>query len=140
MQTWELMAREAVRQTMSAYNFGGDRGRIDELVATFAPDGSLQIGDDPAAVGHDAIQDLLSRSIQLDPPPRFVHHHVASVHFRAVSSESIEVSSYFAVLTDAGLDHWGRYRDRFAPFGDRWLIAERQAIADGFAASSCFRR
>lgn len=125
---------------MAAYNFGGDRGKLDELVATFAPDGSLRIGDQEAVVGHDAILARLGASIRLDPIPRFVHHHVTGVHFRQVSRASVETASYFHVVTDAGLDHWGRYRDRFVPIGDRWLIAERQIIADAFAPGSCFKR
>ena len=140
MDGWELQAREAIRHTVAAYNAAGDRGRLDELAATFAPDGALQIGDDPPSVGREAIVRDLGEMIRLDPAPRFVHHHVAGLHFRSVTPEAIETSSYFQVLTDAGLDHWGRYRDRFVPVGDRWLIAHRRVVADAFAPTSCFTR
>lgn len=125
---------------MAAYNFAGDRGRLDELVDAFAPDGALRIGDGEAVVGREAILARLGEAIRLDPPPRFVHHHVTGVHFRKVSTDSIETASYFQVMTDAGPDHWGRYRDRFIPVGDRWLLAERQILADAFATNSCFKR
>lgn len=140
MKSWEVRAREAVRHTMAAYNAAGDRGRLDELAATFATDGALQIGDADPIVGPQAIVAELGATIRLDPAPRFVHHHVSGLHFRTVAPESIEVSSYFQVLTDAGLDHWGRYRDRFVPVGDRWLIAHRRIVADAFAPTSCFTR
>ena len=48
------------------------------------------------------------------------------------------MSSYFLVITDIGTDHWGRYRDRFEPVEDRWLIAHRQVTTDGYAAGSAF--
>jgi hypothetical protein len=56
-----------------------------------------------------------------------------------VTPAAIEVSSYFLVITDIGADHWGRYRDRFVPVGDRWLIAHRQVTTDGYAVGSAFR-
>lgn len=140
MDSWELSAREAVRHTVAAYNAAGDRGRLDELAAAFAPDGALQIGDAEPIVGRQAIVDELGAAIRLDPPPRFVHHHVSGLHFRTVAPASIETASYFQVLTDAGLDHWGRYRDRFVPVGDGWLIAHRRVVADAFAPTSCFTR
>lgn len=140
MEPWETAAREAVRHTMAAYNFGGDRGRLDELVATFAPEGALRIGDEPAVVGREAILARLGESIELDPVPRFVHHHVTGVHFRSVAEDSIVTASYFQVVTDAGPDHWGRYRDVLVPVDGRWLFAERQILADAFAPGSCFKR
>lgn len=140
MENWELLAREAVRHTVAAYNFGTDRGRLDEVADTFVPDGVLQIGDDDPIVGRQAIVEQLSLAIDLDPPPRFVHHHASNLHFSSVGPESIETASYFQVLTDSGVDHWGRYRDRFVPFEDRWLIAHRRIVADAFAPASCFKR
>lgn len=140
MEMWELVAREQVRHTVSAYNLGGDRGRLDELAEAFAPDGSLHIGLDPPIVGRDSIRARLGEMIAPDPTPRFVHHHVAGLHFRTVSRELIETTSYFQVLTDGGLDHWGRYRDRFVPVDARWLIAERHIRTEAFAPDSYFSR
>lgn len=140
MDAWEIEAVEAVRRTMAAYNFGGDRGRIDELVATFDEGGALRIGDEAPVVGRAAILARLGESIQLDPVPRFVHHHVTGLHLRSVAPDAIETASYFQVLTDAGLDHWGRYRDRLVPADGGWLFAQRQILADGFASNSCFMR
>ena len=42
----ELLAREAIRHTMSVYNTAGDRGRVDELATAFTPDGVLEFGGD----------------------------------------------------------------------------------------------
>jgi len=29
------------------------------------------------------------------------------------------------------VDHWGRYRDTYAPHGDRWLFTHRLVRTDG---------
>jgi SnoaL-like domain len=139
MDQWEVIARESVRHTIAAYNFGGDRGVLEELAAAFTPDGTLQIGDDLPIEGRDAIVAQLGSVTRVEPAPTSVHHHVAGIHFRSVTTAVIETSSYFQVLTDVGLDHWGRYRDRFVPSGDRWLLASRRVITDGFSADSFFR-
>ena len=52
--------------------------------------------------------------------------------------QATTAASYFQVITDIGLDHWGRYRDRFAPVADRWLLVQRSVKTDGYAAASFF--
>lgn len=139
MELWELVAREQVRHTISSYTFGGDRGRLDELAAAFTPDGVLQIEDDDVSTGREAIIERLSRVVTMDRHPTHMHHHISGTHFRSVSPTEIDVSSYFLVVTDIGADHWGRYRDRLVPAGERWLIARRQVATAGYAAGSAFR-
>ena len=139
MEMWELVAREQVRHTISSYTFGGDRGRLDELAAAFTVDGVLQIEDDDVSTGRDAIIERLSRVVRMDRHPAHMHHHISGIHFRSVAETEIEVSSYFLVVTDIGADHWGRYRDRFVPAEERWLIAHRRVTTDGYAERSAFR-
>jgi hypothetical protein len=139
VELWELTAREEVRHTISSYTFGGDRGRLDELAAAFAPDGILQIEQDDVSAGRVAIIERLSQVVEMDRHPTHMHHRVTGIHFRSVTPREIEVSSYFLVITDIGADHWGRYRDRFVPVDDRWLIAHRQVTTDGYAEASAFR-
>src|SRR3546814_19252299 len=52
-----------------------------------------------------------------------IMHHVTNLRFDRVAPERIEASAYFAVLTAAGLDHWGRYRHVLVPVVDRGLFA-----------------
>jgi hypothetical protein len=139
VELWELVAREQVRHTISSYTFGGDRGRLDELAATFAPDGVLQIEEDDVSTGRAAIVERLSRVVAMDRHPAPMHHHLSGTHFRSVTPSSIDVSSYFLVVTDIGADHWGRYRDELVPMGDRWLFARRRVTTDGYAPASAFR-
>ncbi|HEY9563096.1 MAG TPA: hypothetical protein VIR30_04925, partial [Nocardioides sp.] len=69
-----------------------------------------------------------------------IRHHVTNLRFDRVAPERIEASAYFAVLTEAGLDHWGRYRDVLVPVDDRWLFAHRFVAVDAMAEDSRMQR
>ena len=43
MDVSEVVAREAIRYTMSVYTTAGDRGALEELASAFAPDGVLEM-------------------------------------------------------------------------------------------------
>jgi hypothetical protein len=62
------------------------------------------------------------------------------VRFEEVTPERIRTAAYFAVLTAAGLDHWGRYRDVLVPAEGRWLLAHRVVRTDAMILDSPFRR
>ena len=125
-----MSAREAVRHTIAYYTYAADHGRFDDVAALFAADGVLEVhGTGGArAEGRDAILDFF-RSVGGDvvttAPPGRMQHHVSSVRVDVVSATETNATSYFTVMTGAGVDHWGRYRDRLTPDGDRWLFAHR---------------
>lgn len=143
MDVGELVVRESVRQTLADYTAATDRFDLYALAACFAPDGVLEFtgGAEPLA-GPAAIEAGLRAAMVPDPSrqtPTHVRHHVSSVRFGSVAAERVEVSSYFAVHTDVGLDHWGRYRDLLIPVDAGWLFAHRRISVDGFAATSLMR-
>jgi hypothetical protein len=45
---------------------------------------------------------------------------------------------YYQVLTAIGLDHWGRYVDRYAVVDGRWSFVERRVTVDGRSPDSIF--
>jgi hypothetical protein len=45
---------------------------------------------------------------------------------------------YFFVITDIGLDHWGRYVDRYVVEDNRWKFAARQVTVDGWSPNALF--
>ncbi len=61
---------------------------------------------------------------------------MSSIRFGSVAHDRVEVSSYFAVHTDVGLDHWGRYRDVLTTEDGTWRFASRKISVDGFSADS----
>jgi len=140
MEHWELSAREAIRDTVARYNHAGDRGRFDDMVACFTEDGSLTIVGSGTHRGRPALRTFFSGVGGTAPGFTHLRHCVTNLLIDVGSPLEATAASYFQVITDIGLDHWGRYRDRLVPHGDRWLLAERAVRTDGYAADSFFRR
>jgi len=129
-----LVAREAIRDTIAACTHAGDRYRLEDLAALFTEDGILEIRGREPARGRAAIVAALSApggEPRATPNGRFfVRHFVTNVWIEELTADAARVSSYFAVLTPSGLDHWGRYRDELVPVGHRWLFRHRRVTVD----------
>lgn len=150
MESWELAAREACRDTLAQYTHAGDRGRLDQFAETFCEDGVLEIRGSPPVEGRPAIvqrirEVTLGQSTPADRPGdgvavsrSIVRHNVTNVWFMSVSPAEALVASYFTVFTEIGLDHLGRYRDRLVPVGHRWLFAHRFVSVDWYSPESLF--
>ena len=135
----ELHARECIRDTLARYNNAGDRGRLADLAACFAVDGVLELPGDDLSTGPQEIEARLSRVVEGSKERSarpIVHHHVSSVEITLEEPDEARVRSYFLVFTEIGLDHWGRYNDRFHRCGERWLIAHRRVRTDGATPQS----
>ncbi|MBX7453945.1 nuclear transport factor 2 family protein [Mycolicibacterium sp. 3033] len=147
MELWELVARESIRQLMADYTAASDRFDLRALAACFAPTGVLEFtgGSEPLS-GREAIVAGLTAAVRRPaasddhqrprPSPAFVRHHVSSIRFDAVERDNAEAQSYFAVYTDAGVDHWGRYRDVLTLVDGEWLFAHRAITVDAFSSTS----
>lgn len=138
MELWELIARESVRDTIARYNHAGDSGRFDDMIATFAPDGVLELRDSgERAEGREALRAFFS-NVKGDKRFRVMRHCVTNTRIDVVSRQEAHARSYFMVLTDIGLDHWGSYRDVLRPVDDTWLLAHRSVKTDAYAPNSFF--
>ena len=139
MESWELVARECVRDTVATYAHAGDRFRLEELASCFTEAGVLEVKGRAGATGRTAIVEMLSSTPRVGDPSTqangsfFVRHFVTNLRFDEVSPERIRSSAYFLVVTGNGPDHWGRYRDVLVPVGDRWLFESRLASVDSAA-------
>ncbi|MET0143448.1 MAG: nuclear transport factor 2 family protein [Ilumatobacteraceae bacterium] len=144
MEFWELVVRESVRDTIARYNHAGDQDRVDELVMQFMPDGVLEVKDSIRLQGRSEIFDQLTanrtRRRQLAAEQgslaQFARHHVSSVLIHSITPERAEATSYYAVHTQRGLDHWGRYLDVLVPHEGRWLFASRLSWTDATMSGS----
>jgi ketosteroid isomerase-like protein len=133
VQSWELAAREGIRDAVASYADAGDRFRLDELAALFTDDGVLEVKGMWSATGRAAIVERLAtrRARQaMSDMPFFLRHFVTNLRFVTLEPDRAESTAYFMVLTPAGPDHWGRYRDRWARDGDRWMFTHRLAAVD----------
>jgi SnoaL-like domain len=139
MELWELTARECIRDTVARYNRAGDRGRYPEMIECFTDDGRLVIVGDAEHRGRPALARFFSGVADTARPGLTqLRHCVTNLCIDVDDRAAATASSYFQVITDIGLDHWGRYRDRLVPVGDRWLLAERSVKTDGYAPGSFF--
>jgi SnoaL-like protein len=147
MELWELTARERIRDTLARYNWSGDALRLDDLAQTFCEDGELEVRGSEPVRGRAAIVELLggvvtgtSTVAAATGVKRIVRHNVTNIRFTDVTPQEARVACYFTVLTEIGLDHYGRYRDVFIPVGDDWLIRHRFVSTDWNAPDSTMAR
>jgi ketosteroid isomerase-like protein len=139
----ELLVREAVRDTIARYNHAGDRGRFDAMVECFLADGVLVIHDTDRYEGRDALRGFFSGVRGTTDSTRTLttlRHNVTNTLIE-VDGDSATARSYFTVITDIGVDHWGSYHDELRPdaTAGRWLFARRSVRTDGYAPDSFFR-
>lgn len=143
VEMWELHARERIRDSLAHYTWAGDSARIDDLALAFCEDGVLEVRDSAPARGRDEIITMLTAVAAPAEPTigrRIVRHNLTNIRFVELGPERARVDSYFTVVTQIGLDHYGRYRDTFVPVGDQWLIAHRFVSTDWSAPESTMVR
>jgi hypothetical protein len=151
MEMWELVARESARDLIARYNANGDSGRIEQMVAVFAPDAIMEVGE-RRFEGRDAIFEFMSgvvsaqaeRDPDAPPPPispaladweargrtPMLRHVTGTTQIDVVDEHTVRARSYYLVLAAHGLDHWGRYLDEFGVVDGEWRITHRREITD----------
>ena len=136
MELDELMAREAIRDLVARYNAGADGGRFDEVVALFAPDAVMEVPTETFN-GRDEIDGLFRRTRErvlgsVDPGERqHMRHFTATLQIDVEGPDAARSRCYYQVLMAHGLDHWGRYIDRYRKVDGVWLFAHRKVTTDG---------
>ena len=143
VDTDELLIRESIRDTIARYNHAGDRGKYQDMIECFHDDGQLQIVDGETLHGHDALRTFFSTVRGNTATPEsltMLRHCVTNTLIEVLTPTTATANSYFQVLTNVGLDHWGRYRDTFSPDPEskRWLIQTRSVKTDAYAPTSLF--
>ena len=145
----ELLAREAIRDTMAKYHVSGDRLKADDFAACFTADGILQSERAPGDyifryVGRAAILEWQNRWRSAEPAAdtvtgaRFVRHNLSTCKIDVTSPTTATARSYWVAWTEIGADHSGIYLDDFRRVGDDWLIALRRVRRDWAAPNSRF--
>jgi hypothetical protein len=134
VDAYELEAREAIRDLVARYNATGDAGRFDEMLALFAEDATLEL---PGGVhcGRAAIRAVFEGVAQRTGgggghAARFVRHFTATHQIDVLSEHDARGRCYYLVLTDRGLDHWGRYVDEYRRPAGHWLFQRRKVTMD----------
>jgi hypothetical protein len=129
----DLMARAAILQTIAAYTRAGDTGRVEDLVACFAPDGVLETAG-RVSRGPDQIRAFVSEVGEMfaaDSAFLPARHHVASVWIELERKDRARAGAYFTLVAANGVDHWGTYRDGLVRVAGRWCFARRRVRIEG---------
>jgi hypothetical protein len=142
VEVWELVARESIRDLVARYNANGDSGRFEQLLEVFAPDAVMELISTEGKIrrfeGLEAIAGIFTGTKSLwdtrfgqGDRPRHVRHFVATHQIDVEDKAHARGRSYFVVLMAHGVDHWGRYVDRYELRDERWCIIERRVFTDG---------
>lgn len=131
--------RDAIRHLLALYTYSGDRGKVAELAACFAPDGVLEYPGNKAT-GPEAIMVALSSGGgSRNPALTFVRHHITNPLIEVEGSRAT-ARSYFTVHTDIGPDHSGTYSDQLRKCDDGWRFVRRMVRVDWQSPHSLFRK
>jgi len=144
----DLLAREAIRQTISAYTIAGDLRDREAFLAVWADDAVFEFAAFPPLPGF-----RFEGLAQIDPEGRwrrygemerthggssFLRHNLTTGQIELTGPETARARTYFVVFTDIGPDHAGTYSDALVRRKDRWLFAHRQIRLDWRSPDSLF--
>ena len=136
-RTWSCgnsSAREEIRDLIARYNTNGDSGRFEDVVALFAADAVMITGGE-TYTGTDGVRSVFSSAgaaLGDFAGPSVMRHSTASHQITLIDQETARSYCYFTVMVGAhGLDHWGRYIDKFRRRDERWQFTERRILIDG---------
>ena len=132
MAPFEIAARESIRDLVARYNANGDSGRFDEMLALFAEDATLELGGETLR-SRPAIRAFFERVARRTGSGRaaaFVRHFTGTHQIDVLSEREARGRCYYAVLTERGLDHWGRYIDEYRRLDGRWVFQSRNITLD----------
>ncbi|MFM8649786.1 MAG: nuclear transport factor 2 family protein [Actinomycetota bacterium] len=135
------LSREAIRDLVARYNANGDSGRFAQVRELFANDAVMTIEGDRSYHGADEIMTIFTGTkSNTSGNLSHVRHFTSTHQIDLVDPTHATGRLYYAVLTDIGLDHWGRYVDSYIRTNGRWLFASRKVSVDGWSPNTLFPR
>jgi hypothetical protein len=101
----------------------------------------MDIGDGKVYSGLDEVMTIFTGTKEAtDTASGFTHvRHSTTTHQIDLIDDSHATGRlYFFVVTDIGLDHWGRYVDSYIAIDGTWKFSSRKVTVDGWATNSLF--
>ena len=144
-----LLAKEEIRDLAHRYHLYSEGGRTAELEELFAADAVMElVWPDRTATftGRGEVMDIFRRAGETvsgqaatSSGHRYARHHLTTHQIDLQDATSATGRWYFAVIVPAGLDHWGRYLDRYVRDTDgAWRFARRRVQVEGIVPGSSF--
>lgn len=147
MNAEQCDARLQIQQTMAVYATSVDNGDVDGVVSVFSEGAALQASNGPVIHGLEAIRAFYEPVIGPSRPDRaagepipLLRHNLTTSRVEFDSDDFAQGWTYFMVMTRHGLDHAGRYIDRFSRSGDRWKIADRRIVVEWHGSPSWYEQ
>ena len=146
----DLLAREAIRDTMAKYNTSGDRLKAEDFAACFTADAIIESqrvsGENTFRYeSRAAIFEWQNRWRTREPDGNTVHrasfvrHHLSTSKIDLTGPDTARARTYWVAWTDIGPDHAGYYLDEFRKVGEDWLIAHRRVRLDWQSPDGLFQ-
>ena len=127
---------------MSIYHTALDAGDFDTFSSVFADDGVLAVTGGKQFIGKDVIrqsfEERRAERLNAAMPGAFQRHHLTTRRIE-LRSDTASAECYYLVLTEQGLDHFGRYFDTYRRTSKGWRIEHRRSELDWMHAASRFR-
>lgn len=141
MEMWQVIARESIRDLVARYNANGDTGRFGQVRELFSPHATMDIGDGKVYSGIDEIMTIFTGTKETTGAAlgfTHVRHSTTTHQIDLIDDSHAAGRLYFFVVTDIGLDHWGRYVDSYIAIDEVWKFSSRKVTVDGWATNSLF--
>lgn len=132
-----MSLRNEVEDPIHRYAWGYDGDEMDLLASAFTEDATLNHAiEGSTIVGRDAIRDWMDEKREVFRSAGEQPRHVLSGILAERESETEATSRCYMTMVVTRSDgsvyvhHAGRYLDRLAKVGDRWLFTERLIRVD----------
>jgi hypothetical protein len=137
VETWELEAREELRELLASYYRLGDSGRIAEQAELFEPDGIVELHGRGEYVGREAIigayRGLNEQHVAV-PDVTYIRHFSSNYSLQVTSPAEANGEGYWLLVNNHGPASWGRCRDWYRRAdGGPWRFARRLVRTDPVA-------
>jgi hypothetical protein len=134
--------RALIEDLQARYMFALDFGDIDKYLATFTPDGVLDIGDGEIR-GHDAIRKIIAAMPKSAPSkdapklwPATGRHNITNIAIKVEGNKALGRAYWFHYSNNnpqrtAVFDGYGHYEDEMVKVNGQWLFAKRRIYNEG---------
>ena len=134
--------RALIEDLQARYMFALDFGDIDKYLATFTPDGVLDIGDGEIR-GYDAIRKSIGGMPKAKPSsdaPKLrlatARHNITNIAIKVEGNKAFGRAYWFHYSNNnpqrtAVLDGYGHYEDEMVKVKGQWLFSKRRIYNEG---------
>jgi hypothetical protein len=135
--------RALIEDLQARYMFALDFHDVDKYLATFTPDGVLDIGDGEIR-GHDAIRKIIGgmpkeAAASQDAPklrPATARHNITNIVIKVEGNKAFARAYWFHYgngnpQRTAALDGYGHYEDEMVKVKGQWLFTKRKIYNEG---------